>query len=131
MPKREQIAASILDFLHARGADEPEELWILGVRTLSIDAADAEEIRDYALVLAQSEFGDDGFGGERGPELYCLSLPDGDVCWATDRSPLGPCQTEADLGGQTVHVLQIPNLERLEAVAHCHGFGHFARGYHD
>ena len=105
MPKREQIAASILDFLHARGADEPEELWILGVRTLSIDAADAEEIRDCALVLAQSEFGDDGFGGERGPELYCLSLPDGEVRWATDRSPIGPCQTEADLDGQTVHVL--------------------------
>ena len=32
MPRQEQIAASILDFLKARGKDESDELWILGVR---------------------------------------------------------------------------------------------------
>lgn len=105
MPKRELIAASILDFLHARGKEEPDELWILGVRTLCVEAPDSEEICDYALVLAQSEFGDDGFGGERGPELYCLSLPDGEVRWATDNSPIGPCQTSVEIDGQVRYFL--------------------------
>ena len=105
MPKKEQIAASILDFLYARGKEEPDELWILGVRTLSVDAPDSEDICDYALVLAQNEFGDDGFGGERGPELYCLSLPDGDVRWATDNSPIGPCQTRVEIDGQIRYFL--------------------------
>lgn len=103
MLNRERIAESILDFLHTRGKEEPDELWILGVRPFTVEPLGSYDIYDYALVLAESEFGDDGFGGEHGPELYCLSLPYGEVLWATDNSPIGPCQTHIEIEGQIWH----------------------------
>lgn len=93
----------ILSFLRDCGESEPEELWILIVRsTLGLlPENDTGSYMSCVLVLAQSRFeaGD-------GPDLYCIQThADGEVLWGTQDGSLGPCRVLGTFYGQQRWVL--------------------------
>lgn len=99
----ERFGRIILSFLHECGESEPDELWILRIRTVH-DALPADDTADYAsnvLVLAQSKF-----GASDGPDLYCIQgHSDGKVLWGTQDGSLGPCRVLGTFYGQQRWVL--------------------------
>ena len=88
----------ILSFLRDCGESEPEELWILIVRsTLGLlPENDTGSYMSCVLVLAQSRFeaGD-------GPDLYCIQThADGEVLWGTQDGSSGAHRVLGTVYGQ-------------------------------
>ena len=107
---QQQAAQSILDFLRDCGESEPEELWILGMRSFAVPRNAVTDYVPCLLVLAQSDFGDNGWSDWGGTQLFCLSLADGSVLWGTDGVNHGPSQVAIEMEGQTWHFLYGANV---------------------
>ena len=111
---QQQAARAILDFQKACGESEPEELWILGMRVFDVPRNAVKDYFPCALILAQSDFGDDGWSDWGGSQLYCFSLSDGSILWGTDGVSNGPMQTAVEMEGQTWHFLYGANVPIAE-----------------
>ena len=94
----EHYGRAILSFLHELGESEPEELWILCVRSTEnfLPANDTGSYVKCELVLAQSSF-----EPTDGPNLYCIQKhADGEVLWGTIDGSAGPHRVLAKAYGQ-------------------------------
>ncbi len=107
----------ILSFLHSFGESEPEELWVVAVRS-----AESEESTDGASVLVLAQY---RFDAHAGPDLFCIqSHPDGEVLWGTIDGAPGPHRVLAQVGGRQQWVLFGSNT-----LANGESIGHISAGY--
>lgn len=106
---QEQAARAVLHFLQYCGENEPDELWILGMRSFLVPQKDGGELA-CVLILAQSDFGDDGRSDWGGTRLYCFDAEHGSILWGTDGVSNGPMQVAVEMEGQTWHFLYGANV---------------------
>lgn len=94
----ERCGRCILSFLHEIGESEPDELWIIRMKSTEsfLPQDDTGNDRSCVLVLAQSRFGESD-----GPDLYCIQgHADGEVLWGTIDGAPGPHRVLAEAYGQ-------------------------------
>ena len=93
----ERFGRLILAFLKETGAQEPDELWILRVRSTAgfLPSDDTGSYASCVLVLAQSRF-----APTDGPDLYCVQThADGAVLWGTVGGSAGTQRVLAQVYG--------------------------------
>ncbi len=94
----DRCGRAILSFLREIGESEPDELWIIRMKSTEsfLPADDTGSYTSCVLVLARSRF-----DATDGPNLYCVqNQADGKVLWGTiDGSP-GPHRVLAEVYGQ-------------------------------
>ena len=118
----EQCGRCILSFLHEIGESEPDELWIIRMKSTEsfLPQDDTGNYMSCVLVLAQSKF-----GASDGPDLYCIQgHADGEVLWGTIDGAPGPHRVLAEAYGQQRWMVFGTNTESNGAP-----IGHIEAGY--
>ena len=118
----DRYGRAILSYLRECGESEPEELWILTVRSTDgyLYASDTANYTSCVLVLAQSRF-----EAADGPDLYCIQKhADGEVLWGTQDGSPGPHRVLGSLYGQLKWLIFGSNTDAFGA-----SLGHIKGGY--